>query len=233
MAAEKKTSSNKSPAAERAMKALENEASVEEVGETTPEPEPRIPSTEEIMRDFTGEGKRPWSFPGEDQPMANDWHKRDYTYFPGGSLEVASHLAFDRHENINRPIGKPTEYEYKWEVADPKAIAIAKADGWRFCLYDGGSNSGLAPRGFAGTDLFEKTIDGRVLNGDVYLMFMDRRRFEAMEQQQREEREKLDRKPVNDFMNDAYKSGIRGFTENEWGDKTYPDPNEPPKLNFN
>ena len=236
-AKETKTSTNTkkdtpvSETASKALEALEDLNSVPSFGVDTKAVEAEEKEkqetirAEEIHRNLTEEGKRPTKLPKDTQPV-EDWRGTDYTYFPGSSLETKHHRAFDRNINKMRPVGVPEEYVYQWESTDTRAIAAAKARGWKFAIYDGGSLSGLSEGGFQGTDLFERTVDGRILNGDVYLMFMPLRKHIEILEKMAKDQDTLNQKPTVDFMNDAYKAGVRGFLEADededvWGNRPY------------
>lgn len=232
-ATDKKTSSNKeeTTASAKAKAALDELNATPSFGVDTKAVEKEEKEkqeairAEEIHRNFTEEGKKPTKMPKDTQPV-EDWRGTDYTYFPGSSLETKHHRVYDRNINKMRKCGIPESYVYQWESTDPRAIAAAKARGWKFCLYDGGSLSGLDEGGFQGTDLFERTVDGRVLNGDVYLMYMDMGKHLTILEKMKKDQDTLSQKPTVDFMNDAYKAGVRGFLEADededvWGNRPY------------
>lgn len=243
--ADKKKDTPVSETAAKALEALDDLNSVpsfivdtEAVKEEEEEKQEAI-RAEEIHRNLTEEGKKPVKLPKDTQPV-EDWRGTDYTYFPGSSLETKHHRAFDRNINKMRKVGVPEEYVYQWESSDPRQIAAAKARGWKFALYDGGNLSGLADGGFQGTDLFEKTVDGRILNGDVYLMYMPVRKHLEILKRLKKDQGELEQKPTIDYMNDAYELGIRGYIEDSepmapnpkedvWGNRPYnPDARERP-----
>lgn len=216
-----KTSKNtKSPAAETAKAALDAENIVEK--ETKKEPEVNV---EEIVRNLTEEGARPskdrWDMEnlGFDRPLPS-FILNDHTFFPGTSVEFEKVKIWDRNIAKYRTVGLPRQFVYQWGATDPREASSDRMAGWKYCLYKGGQHSGIDVGGFSGTDMFEEMPDGRVRNGDTLLMFMEIRRAEAIDKENKKIQDAQDSHAVNMFMDDAYKRGIRGFTENEYGDKT-------------
>jgi hypothetical protein len=127
----------------------------------------------------------------------------DPTYIPD--------RCYDEIAQTERAVGLKHEYHYIW-VTENK-INQFKVLGYKFVLYDGGSMSGLAVGGFRGTYLFERTIDNHVRNGDVFLMWCDRRLYEDLQAEDQEQIQKWEAAAENDHHNLGYRYGVRTFKE--------------------
>ena len=129
----------------------------------------------------------------------------DMTYLP--------EQAYDAEEDRDRRTTLPKDYHYCW-VADA-LVQRFRTLGYKFCLYNGGSQSGLADRGFKGTGLFESTLSKHVRNGDTVLMFTDMRLYEHLSQMDRDQVDKWNRAAQGDLHNLGYRYGIRTFEEDK------------------
>jgi len=112
----------------------------------------------------------------------------------------------------------PSEYHYVWVQFE--LITRQKAYQYQFCKYDGGAGSGLGEGGFKNTGLFERTIDGRVMLGDTYLMFVPMRRYEAILEQQRQRQDALET-PGGALHAAGNQAGVRTFVEGPDGQLIY------------
>ena len=179
------------------------------------------PVVEEIPKDLSDAKPTEADNPEHHQPHLTTLQQRkDPTYFPGCNLQWKNSLVFDHKMGIERPLGKPAEYVYQFWPFD--AVGMAVTEGWQFCGYDGGSRSGLADKGFKDTHLYQNEAGtGRVVLGDTYLMYVPIRLAEELKEEVQKLNDAMEAKPNTSFFDDAYKTGIRGFTENEYGDKEY------------
>ena len=79
--------------------------------------------------------------------------------------------------------------------------------------YDGGNLSGLAAGGLRGTNMFERTIDVHVRNGDTFLMFAPERLYNAMVEEDRKQADYWQNAAEQDHHNLGYRHGVRTFNE--------------------
>ena len=79
--------------------------------------------------------------------------------------------------------------------------------------YDGGNLSGLAAGGLRGSNMFERTIDVHVRNGDTFLMFAPTRLFDSLVEEDRLQGEHWQSAAEEDHHNLGYKYGVRTFKE--------------------
>ncbi len=179
------------------------------------------PKVEEIPKDLSDKKPTEADNPEYAQPhLATLQQRKDPTYFPGCTLAWKDTEVFDHSMKMERPLGIPTQYVYLWWPFDARQMAIA--EGWKFCGYNGGSMSGLSEKGFKDTHLYEQEAGtARVVLGDCYLMWIDMRLAEELAKENKKYKDAMEGKSTTSFFNDAYKAGIRGFTENEFGDKQY------------
>jgi hypothetical protein len=129
----------------------------------------------------------------------------DPTYIPD--------RCYDEIADCERAVALKNDYHYVW-VTDTK-INQFKIRGYKFALYDGGNQSGLATGGLRGTYLFERTIDNHVRNGDVFLMWAPRRLYEALVAEDKAEADKWESAAENDVHNLGYRYGVRTFKEKD------------------
>jgi len=181
----------------------------------------RGPVVEEVPKDLSEAKPTEADNPERSQPHLQTLQQRkDPTYFPGCSLQFKNTQVWDHKMHRERPLGLPQEYVYQWWPYD--AFANAIAEGWKFCGYDGGSRSGLADKGFKDTELYQKEAGtGRVVLGDTYLMWIEMRLAEELRDEVRQRNDAMQARPETSFFDDAYKTGIRGFIENDFGEKTH------------
>lgn len=102
------------------------------------------------------------------------------------------------------------EVKYMW-VATTDVGTYRNGLGYKMCMYRGGPRSGLKGEGFSGTDLFEPDVQGRVVNGDCYLMWIERRAWDELEEEDLYERSMIEQKSVGEFVNAGYREGIRTY----------------------
>ena len=121
--------------------------------------------------------------------------------------------AYDSALGIDRQVSLPEEYHYCWVY--PDLIASFKNRGYLQCGYKGGARSGLADRGFQGTDMFEQTLDGHVRNGDIILMYVPERGYQDAVQDERDLMDKRDVAVSTQMHDEGYRSGIRTFEERD------------------
>lgn len=135
-------------------------------------------------------------------------------YIPGTRPPDLTYLpdtVYDEHRRISRPCARKNEYHYCFVEAGK--INQFKVNGYRFCLYDGGQGSGLAPGGLGGTYLFERTLDNHVRHGDTFLMYLPMRAYEALSAEMRKKLDAWNMAAETDFMNEGYRRGVRTFKE--------------------
>jgi len=178
---------------------------------------------EEIPKDLSDAKLTEADNPEHAQPdLVPLYQRKDPTFFPGCSLQHKDVFVYDHALDRKRRLGLPGQYVYQFWPYDPAALAMAITEGWKFCKYNGGSLSGLADKGFKDTHLYqEEAGTGRVVLGDTYLMYIPMRLAELLKEEEEHIRNAMEGKPNTDFFNDAYKSGIRGFTEDDFGNKVY------------
>jgi hypothetical protein len=119
--------------------------------------------------------------------------------------------AYDEGSLVSRRVTLPNEYHYIW-VVDVKVTQF-RALGYKFCIHDGGPQSGLAEGGFRGTGLYERTLDNHIRNGDTFLMYAPLRLYEQMQQRDRDQIEAWTVAAQRDLHNEGYKRGVRTFEE--------------------
>jgi hypothetical protein len=135
-------------------------------------------------------------------------------YIPGTrvlDLQQVPKRIFDEDLKIVRQVGLYDNYSYCWVHQDK--ITSYRIMGYRFCNYSGGPQSGLAERGFQGTGVYEKTFEMHVRNGDMLLMWIDRRLRDEIEAADVKFRTNLDSAAEDQVHNDGYRRGIRTFKE--------------------
>lgn len=135
-------------------------------------------------------------------------------YIPGtrvSDIQQVPSRIYDEETDGVRQVGLPDSYAYCW--VHPEKITTYRLSGYRFCIYNGGPGSGLADRGFQGTGVFEKTFDMHVRNGDMFLMYVDRRLHERFEKEDIAMRERHEGSAEGQVHNDGYRRGIRTFKE--------------------
>lgn len=133
-------------------------------------------------------------------------------HIPGTKPLDALHVpeyAYDDDRHIVRRVTLPKEYHYIW--VEGTDIDRFKHNGYRFALYNGGNQSGLAEQGLSGTYLYDRTLDNHVRRGDVYLMYCDMRRYEEIRRETEERTHNMRNMGHNNFHNISYKYGIRSF----------------------
>jgi hypothetical protein len=118
---------------------------------------------------------------------------------------------YDEGMGVVRQVTLRSEYHYVW-VVDVKLTQF-RANGYKFCLHDGGSQSGLANRGFLGTGLYERTLDNHIRNGDTFLMYAPIRLYEQMQQADRDQIDAWTIAAQKDLHNEGYRRGVRTFEE--------------------
>jgi hypothetical protein len=129
---------------------------------------------------------------------------------PLDALHVPEH-AYDDDRHVVRRVTLPQEYHYIW--VEGTDIDRFKHNGYKFVLYNGGPQSGLAEQGLSGTYLYDRTLDNHVRRGDVYLMYCSIRRYEEIVREDEERAHNMRNMGHNNFHNISYKYGIRSFHE--------------------
>jgi hypothetical protein len=135
-------------------------------------------------------------------------------FIPGTAVIDPTYIperCYDEIAQQDRAVALKNDYHYVW-VTDNK-INQFKIKGYRFVLYDGGSQSGLAAGGLRGTYLFERTIDNHVRNGDVFLMWCPLRLWEELVAYDQEQGQRWEQAAENDHHNLGYRHGVRTFKE--------------------
>lgn len=135
-------------------------------------------------------------------------------YLPGTrvtDIQMVPTRAYDENIGRVRRLGLPDQYHYCW--VHPDKVTSFRVNGYKHVQYNGGSQSGLAEGGFNGTGMYEKTFDNHVRNGDMFLMWIDNRRFEQIERDEIDYRLKLEQAVEDQIHNDGYRRGIRTFKE--------------------
>jgi hypothetical protein len=129
----------------------------------------------------------------------------DPTYLP--------ERVYDEGSGVDRQVTRPSEYHYIWVVGEK--ITQFRTNGYKFCLHDGGPQSGLANRGFLGTGLYERTLDNHIRNGDTFLMYAPMRLYEQMVQADRDQVDAWTIAAQKDLHNEGYRRGVRTFEEED------------------
>lgn len=120
-------------------------------------------------------------------------------------------FAYDEKEQEVRRVSLPKEIHYVW--VHPDKLDSMHSRGYRLACYDGGNQSGLAPGGLRGTNMFERTIDNHVRNGDTFLMFAPARLYEALVEEDAEQSRAWEMAAEEDHHNLGYRYGVRTFKE--------------------
>lgn len=135
-------------------------------------------------------------------------------YIPGTrvlDIQMVPNRAYDEDLGKTRAVGLPNDYHYCWVHTDK--ITQFRMYGYKFASYNGGPQSGLAPGGFSGTGIYEKTFDNHVRNGDMFLMWCSLRQYEAMSKDDADYRNRMESAVEDEVHNDGYRRGIRTFKE--------------------
>jgi len=147
--------------------------------------------------------------PNQRDFMPGSIARKDPTYIP-------SH-AYDEEEQETRPVALKGDYSYVWVTAGTDGfINRFKNMGYRLCMYSGDptrSSGGLAPKGFQGTNMFERDANNRVVNGDTVLMYCSHALHDAIESDINEQTVRMQRAATEDFHNRAHNLGVRSFEE--------------------
>lgn len=162
----------------------------------------------QITPDETLEGAKPEAS-SYDPVMQN---QRDF--IPGTRRHDLTRLpefAYDETTQAVRRVSLPKEYHYVW--VHPDKLDSMHGKGYRMVRYDGGDLSGLAGGGLRGTNMFERTIDVHVRNGDTFLMFAPERLFEDMVEEDRIQADHWQNAAEHDHHNLGYRYGVRTFKE--------------------
>jgi hypothetical protein len=120
-------------------------------------------------------------------------------------------FAYDETSGTVRRVSLPKEIHYVW--VHPDKLDTMHSKGYRMVRYDGGNQSGLAQGGLRGTNMFERTIDVHVRNGDTFLMFAPERLYLAIQAEDAEQMRKWEDAAEQDHHNLGYRYGVRTFKE--------------------
>lgn len=137
-------------------------------------------------------------------------------YIPGTrilDIQQVPARAYDEDLGVTRRVGLHGEFHYCWVHTDK--VTTFRINGYKFAIYNGGNQSGLADRGFQGTGIYEKTFDQHIRNGDMFLMWITKRHYEALEKDETEQRSRWESAAQDEIHNDGYKRGIRTFREED------------------
>ena len=148
----------------------------------------------------------------KDSLAADDSKQGDY--LPGTRVKDilgVPEFVWDDDRNTRRRATFPHLYHYCW--VEGSDITKFKMMGYRLCLYRGGA--GLDDYGFSGTYLYECDQSGHVRLGDVYLLYCDMARYEALRAEDRAQADRYSRIHETNFHNMGYKHGIRTFAEKD------------------
>jgi hypothetical protein len=141
-------------------------------------------------------------------------NQRDF--IPGRFIKDPTYVptfVYDEDSGEKRRVKNEGDYHYVWVTWGLGGhINRFKNMGYRCMLYTGGAG-GAEPGGFRGTGMFEPDANNHVVNGDTKLMFAPIRLFHALEEQDRQMVEKVQRAATEDFHNRAYNMGVRSFEE--------------------
>lgn len=135
-------------------------------------------------------------------------------YIPGTrvlDIQMVPKRAYDENLGRSRQVGLPNDYHYCWVHTDK--ITQFRIQSYKFCGYNGGAGSGLADGGFSGTGIYEKTFDNHVRNGDMLLMWIPMRQYEAIGQEVAEFNDRMEGIAEGEIHNEGYRRGIRTFKE--------------------
>ena len=163
---------------------------------------------EKVTFEDEGAGREAVRVSERDEHTQRDYipgtRRRDMTALPEWVYD-------DRAGEKRRAFTIPSsEFHYCWvEGGD---ITSFKTMGYRMVPYAGG-RGGLPSPGFSGTGMYECDISNHILLGDVYLMYCEKRLYEALAEEDRQESDKLSRIGANNFHNLGYRHGARTFEE--------------------
>jgi hypothetical protein len=168
----------------------------------------------EVAKEVTLVSEQPF----EGNPAKTDaaTHPGQADHLPGTRFPDKLYVperAYDSDLNMTRQVTLPKEYHYVWVY--PDLISSFRGRGYRQVKYNGGSLSGLAERGFKGTDMFENTLDGNVRNGDIILMYIPTRGYEEHAAEERKFIEQRNMAVSTQMHDEGYRSGIRTFEEHD------------------
>lgn len=107
-----------------------------------------------------------------------------------------------------RRVYNPDEYVLYWSGQESGDIAFWKSKHYDFFPYD--------PI-FTDSGLYERSIHGRVYNGDLVLMFAPIRAWQAFVDEVSKRKDLYENAPRTSFANEGYRHGIRTFREYEGG----------------
>jgi hypothetical protein len=139
-------------------------------------------------------------------------NQRDF--IPGTRRHDLSRIpefAYDETTQTVRRVSLPKEIHYVW--VHPDKLDTMHSKGYRMARYDGGNQSGLAEGGLRGTNMFERTIDVHVRNGDTFLMFAPERLYLAVVADDAEQADRWQNAAEQDHHNLGYRYGVRTFKE--------------------
>jgi hypothetical protein len=139
-------------------------------------------------------------------------NQRDF--IPGTRRHDLSRIpefAYDEKRQEVRRVSRPKEIHYVW--VHPDKLDVMHSKGYRMAIYDGGNQSGLADGGLRGTNMFERTIDVHVRNGDTFLMFAPERLYLAIMADDAAQAERWENAAEQDHHNLGYRHGVRTFRE--------------------
>jgi hypothetical protein len=127
--------------------------------------------------------------------------KDDNTYVP--------EFVYDEVEQCQRRAKLPAEYHYV--LVDIERIGKYIRHGWKHVLFDGGSRSGLAERGFKGTGdgIFRRTLEGYCQRGDCRYMYIENRAWEEIRDEDEYQASMAMSRALGSFANAGYREGIR------------------------
>jgi len=191
----------KKPMAESVVKESPEAAQVREILK-----EAEAESSKLLQSEPDVSGKSPDTNPSTDPGQAD--------FIPGTRLPdllSVPEKVYDERTGIERLASLPKEYHYCW--VESSKITQFRVWGYRMCLYNGGSLSGLADKGFSGTNLYERTLDNKVRHGDVFLMYVPMRAYENLKAEERKKLEDWNNVPKTEMHNVAYGAGVRTFEE--------------------
>ena len=105
--------------------------------------------------------------------------------------------------------------DYKYVMIPQDDFLTYTGYGYKFCKYDGGAQSGLAPRGFQGTNdaIFTRTLTGNCQRGDCFLMYLPIRAWEVLHQEDLDSQDSASKKVLGNFHNAGYDVGIRPYAQ--------------------
>jgi hypothetical protein len=156
--------------------------------------------------------------PFEGNPAKTDaaTHPGQADHLPGTRFSDTLYVpdrAFDSEISMTRQVALRQEYHYVWVY--PDLIPSFKNRSYRQCKYTGGQGSGLAERGFKGTDMFEMTLDGNVRNGDIILMYIPLRGYQEHQEAERKFIDDRNMAVSTEMHDEGYRRGIRTFEEKD------------------